>query len=472
MTYQLLFERTPLPLLVCERKSGRLLHANHAAAACYSHSIDQLVKLSLYDLHAPEDRPHLQEHMSQPAGTDQPQRVWRHRGRAGNTIHVEMETADLDLQGIQARIVLLRDVTQQHSNEDRLRQEHERLNAIVSASNDAIISTDGAGTIQTFNPGAERVFGYSAESMLGCNVDLLLPARFRSAHSLARMAFAESATAPRMMGLRVVKGLRSDDSEIDLEGSIAKVLIDNESVLITSLRDITELLAADAERQTARTQLSQLTHRLMSQEKDLVKRIAKLLHDQLGQTVAAIRLIYETMTALGPAKVSPQLKRLDMQMQSLIEQAIQQMRMVLVDLHPPMLDEHGLAAALDNEIRSRALRQNAMQLVFEHAPGVAALRWESAFEHAVFMIAREALENAIRHSQATQVVMSLEGSTSSLLLEVRDNGCGMLLGHEPAVGHLGMAGIMERAKSIGASVETGPAHGSGTRIRVHWKASP
>ncbi len=470
LTYRLLFERNPLPMLVYAQNSGRVLYANQAAAKCYGHSVEQLVELHLSDLNHPEEWPEMRESMKPTTANSVPHRVWRHRDIDGNTIFVEIDTEDLDLENQQARIVLVRDVTQHHDDVKRLRQEHERLNAIVNASNEAIISTDLDGRIQTFNPGAERVFGYSAKAMQGCNVDLLLPERYRIAHARHRAAFSESGGAPRMMGLRLIKGLHADGHELEMEGSIAQVKVGTGVVLITILHDMTALLAADAERQNARTQLSQLTHRLMSQEKELVKRIARLLHDQLGQTIAAMRLIIDTMMTLRPKKVPMKLQQLDLQMQALIEQAILQMRVVLVDLHPPMFDEHGLAAALDNEMRSRALNQSSIQLVFHVAPEVSAMRWESACEYAVFMIAREALENAIRHSNATLVTMTLSGSATELELTVRDNGRGINKDSHSKQGHLGMTGIVERAKSIEATVEIGPAPERGTCIRVHWKA--
>jgi PAS domain S-box-containing protein len=470
LPHRLLFERNPLPMLVYDRHTGRLLYANQAAARCYGHSVAQLVELHLCDIFHPQDWADAQQGMQRSQAGQLPGRAWRHQHRDGNVIHVELDTEDIELNGMRARIVLVRDVTQERNAEVRLQQEHERLNAIVNASNEAIISTDAQGLVQTFNPGAERVFGISAQAMQGRCIDLLLPERFRQAHARQRTAYACTGTGPRVMGLRIAKGLCADGREIDVEGSIAQVQIGTQTVLIATLRDMTALVAANAERQAARTQLSQLTHRLMSQEKDLVKRIARLLHDQLGQTMAAIRLIYESMNTLRPPSGSLKLQRLDRQMQSLIEQAIQQMRVVLVDLHPPMLDAHGLAAALDNEIRTRALRESSMHLVFEVAPHTAALRWESACEYAVFMIAREALENAIRHSGATRVLMSLQGSSRDLLLEVCDNGRGMLPGSESTVGHLGMAGIIERAKSIEARLEIGPAPDGGTCIRVHWEA--
>jgi signal transduction histidine kinase len=136
-----------------------------------------------------------------------------------------------------------------------------------------------------------------------------------------------------------------------------------------------------------------------------------------------------------------------------------------------MLEQHGLAAALDNEMRSRALRGSSMKLVFKVTPEASCLRWESSCEYAIFMIAREALENAIRHSHAEQVVMSLSGSADELDLVVNDNGRGMAVVSVAKVGHLGMAGIVERGKSIGAKVQISPAPGGGTRVHVLWKSA-
>jgi signal transduction histidine kinase len=118
------------------------------------------------------------------------------------------------------------------------------------------------------------------------------------------------------------------------------------------------------------------------------------------------------------------------------------------------------------------LNQGSIQLVFHVAPEVATLRWESACEYAAFMIAREALENAIRHSNATVITMTLSGNATELELAVIDNGRGIAKDSYANEGHLGMTGIMERAKSIDATVEIGPAPDRGTCIRVHWKARP
>jgi len=274
------------------------------------------------------------------------------------------------------------------------------------------------------------------------------------------------------MGLRLVKGLRADGQEMDLEGTITQVSIGDTPLLITTLRDVTANMRAEVERQESRSQLSELVNKLMTQEKELVKRIAQAMHDQLGQTVAAMRMVHETIAVLQKDHVSPQIARLDQQLSALIQQANRQVRQVLIELHPPLLDEHGLAAALDNELRNRALTHMGMHIALEVEPHVAAIRWPSAVEYTAFMIAREAVENVLRHANATSVVVQLLGGPLSLELAVRDNGVGLAPGGKSRVGHLGIAGMVERARSVGASVEVGPGDEGGTRVSLRWKPAP
>lgn len=369
--------------------------------------------------------------------------------------------------------VCFRDVTQRRGVWQRLLEEREILSAIVNSTHEAVISVDSSGCIQSFNPSAERIFGISESDALGSNVDQLLPERFRITHAQHRADFLRAKpNSPRMMGLRMVKGLRSDGKELELEGSISKASIDERAVLIVSLRDMTQQLAIETEREHTRDQLSRLTHRLMSQEKDLVKRIAQVLHDQLGQTMAAIRLVHEAIGTLRKGSASPELKQMESRLTALIEQAISQVRVVLVELQPPMLDEHGLVVALDNELRRRARSTTGMHFVLEAPPEMAKLRWSPTVEYAAFMISREAVENAVRHAQATRLVLTVSGDASGLTLDIQDNGRGITARSNVAPGHLGWTNIVERANSIGATVRMEPGAQGGTCVHFHWQGNP
>ena len=369
-------------------------------------------------------------------------------------------------------MVYFRDITERHRAAQRLSEEHDMLMAIVKSTADAIVSTDAQGRIQMFSPAAERIFRRSQESMLGHNMDVLLPQRFRGAHQQHLVNFALGDDTHRMMGLGLVKGLRSDGQELDLEVNISQVSIQNQKVLVANLRDVTQRVRADAVVEQSRAQLSDLTHKLMMQEKTLVKGLAQALHDQLGQTMAAIRMAHETILTLQADQVEPVVGKLQAQLGALISLAIRQVRQVLTDLRPPLLDEHGLAAALDNELRNRSLKVPQLDISVCVQPQVAQLRWPAEVEYAAFMVAREAMENALRHASATAVALRLSGSALSLLLEVNDNGVGMPADATVQSGHLGILGMQERAHAIGAGVTVDSGATGGTRICFTWQSTP
>lgn len=470
LCYRMLFERNPMPMCVCEAGTLRVLAANQAAASHYGYSTSEFVGLTLLDLHDPRDHLPLQDQLRLPADEQGPRhQLWRHRHRSGAAMEVETVMQHIEVDGLRAHIVLMRDVTDQRLTARRLAEEHDTLAAVVNSTHDAVISVNVAGLVQTFNPGAELIFGRTASSMLGQSMEILMPERFRAAHRQHLAGFDRSEESTRMMGLGLVRGLRADGQELDLEGTIAKFTIQQQTRLLVNLRDVTERVRSDAEFEHSRTQLSDLTQRLMSQEKTLVKRLAQALHDQVGQTMAAIRMAHETMVAVQAGHVTPEVDRLQSQLSMLIGQAIRQVRQVLIDLRPPLLEEHGLASALDNELRNRSLVMPKVDFAINVTPEVTAMRWPSDVEYAAFMVAREAIENALRHSGSTSVSLSLSGGPLSLELEVLDEGAGIADGAVHRGGHLGILGMHERANAVGATVtiDSDPHHG--TRVQFSWQ---
>lgn len=368
--------------------------------------------------------------------------------------------------------VYFRDLTESRVPEQRLQEEREILFAVVNSTTDAIIATDVEGRIQMFNKGAEHIFRRTFSQVQGKMLEMLLPERFRSMHPQHRLRFVETRGPTRAMGLGLVKGLRADGEEIDLEGTISQVRVHRKQLLITNLKNVSERLRASAEVEQSRAQLLELTQRLMVQEKTLVKRLAQVLHDQLGQTVAAIRMAHETIGTLLGSNTPAPVERLQAQMGTLINQAVRQVRQVLIDLRPPLLEEQGLAAALDNELRNRAVTHPQLDISIHVAPEVAVLRWPPEVEYAAFMVAREALENALRHSGASAVWINLGETSSSLKLEVADNGAGIQSGAAQRSGHIGLFDMRERAHAVAASVTVGPNSPSGTRVRFSWRPAP
>lgn len=235
--------------------------------------------------------------------------------------------------------------------------------------------------------------------------------------------------------------------------------------LLLVVQDVSEEVRSTEERQRYQEDLRLLAHQLLTQEKLTTARLAQALHDQLGQTLAALNLCVEAaLRPLGdqsedhPSRLARQLGA----------QAVKEVRQVLIGLRPPLLDEHGLVAALDNEVSLQSQRHPGIDILAEQTcpPGT---RWPADVEYAAFMVAREALANALQHASASVVRVTLTASPAGLELEVEDDGEGM---SEAAAlglpGHYGLIGMRERASAVGARFEMRTASRCGVVVRFIW----
>lgn len=364
--------------------------------------------------------------------------------------------------------VILRDVTDEHAARTALATGAARLSAVIGNASDAIISVNARGRITLFNPSAERIFGYPATQMLGAPLDALLPPSARSPHHEALDAFAHSGITQRAMGPGRVRGIHADGRLLTLEASISQAVTNGETELTAILRDVTERVAQQALLERTRDELGQLNRRLLEQEKQTSRKLAQSLHDELGQTLAALRLHWE---AYGNA-AEAQKARMNERITQLVVLSNRQVRSVLSDLRPPLLDELGLAAALDNEIRQHAPAEGEAVAALAASQEAQLQRWPADVEYAVFMVAREGLLNALRHASAQHITIGLDGDGQHLALTVQDDGVGMAPGARTSrPGHLGLVGMRERAHAIGAQLHIDGAPGHGTIVRLTWDAA-
>ena len=291
-----------------------------------------------------------------------------------------------DAGGFAGAVITCNDITERHRAEQALADSRARLSAIVDGASDAIVSIDAAGRITLFNPAAERIFGVPAARMIGQPVRQLVPEPAQHAHDAQLAAFLRCAVARRPMGAGPVQARHADGRAVELEASISKAVVHGQPVLTAILRDVTQRVAHERAIEATRSELMQLTQRLLAQEKQTTRRLAQALHDELGQTLSALRLHWEAL----PAPVGPPASLQHGRLRTLIEAANRQIRNVLGDLRPPLLDDRGLAAALDNELRRQRPVDERPALRLEVAARLADHRWPADVEYAAFMIADRA----------------------------------------------------------------------------------
>lgn len=196
-------------------------------------------------------------------------------------------------------------------------------------------------------------------------------------------------------------------------------------------------------------------------QEDERRRLARELHDGIGQTLAALKNQLEwTATSSGASGVEPQIR----DAAELASQALEDTRELSRLLRPPVLDDLGLTAALRWLGRTVSKRFDFEVTIesdeFDQRPA-------AEIETVLFRIAQEALTNAAKHAQATSVLVSLRKIADELVLSITDNGGGFDI-NEVAKAHdgtgVGLRGMKDRVELFEGSLEIHSESGSGTQI--------
>lgn len=195
--------------------------------------------------------------------------------------------------------------------------------------------------------------------------------------------------------------------------------------------------------------------------------IARELHDSAGQALTAIRInlqLIGQMTAPEPGGAETKVGRLAARTQTIVDATLEEIRRAIGMLGPAILDDVGLAAAIErlcDDFGERA--EVTITCRVDVPPG----GLSPALESVCYRVAQEALTNAARHAHASDVQVDLRVEDASILLDVRDNGRGFVPGTRPeGPGGRGLVGMRERVELLGGSLRIDTAPGEGTVVRV------
>src|SRR6202451_4512798 len=237
--------------------------------------------------------------------------------------------------------------------------------------------------------------------------------------------------------------------------------IHDSKLLERSIRDDAAELEKMVDRRT--DELRRLSIRLMTMQDQERRRLARDLHDGLGQELAVAKMILDRMLLQKPAQFPEEAW---VQASNLVDRAIQQVRTMSHLLHPPLLDEVGLLSALSWYVEGLTKRsgiETSLDVEPRNFP-----RLGAEVETAVFRIVQEALTNVFRHAEAESVWITLTQKEGIIVVAVRDNGKG--IGREieelqPDSVGVGIGGMKQRAKEFGGKLRLSNAH-PGTLVEL------
>ena len=165
--YKLLFENHPIPLIVFQRDTLKIISANGAAAKFYGYSIDELLKLTILDIRPEEEREKFLEY-HKPINLNNPKAgIWKHKKKNGTIAYVDVTASDINFNNITARIISLTDVTKTVESQEALREEEVKYQTLVESVSEGIVMADNDDVIKFVNKRYCEMLGYSKEELVG-----------------------------------------------------------------------------------------------------------------------------------------------------------------------------------------------------------------------------------------------------------------------------------------------------------------
>jgi PAS domain S-box-containing protein len=338
--------------------------------------------------------------------------------------------------------------------EAALRESEERYRELFENARDAIYVHDLEGNYLSVNHAAETLSGYTRDEIVGHNfLEFVAPEHIYRVRKIFCVKLAEQGATTYEVDL-----IAKDGRRVPVEVSSRAIYENGVLVGVQGMaRDITE-------RKVAQDTLQMFSRQLIEAQEDERRRIARELHDQIGQVLTAIKMnLHAVQQDCNTTEAGSHIK----DNIEAVDQALRLVRDLSIDLRPPLLDDLGLVTALRWYVDRYAKRTGLNVKVIIELPDENE-RFSRELETACFRIVQEALTNIVRHAQASQIVVQLAKDEASLFLSVKDDGVGFniksLRKRAPRVATLGLISMQERAHAAGGAIEINSAPSQGTEV--------
>lgn len=310
----------------------------------------------------------------------------------------------------------------------------------------------------TWSDESYRIFGYSPHSVLP-SYDLFVESLHPDDRRRVIDALHEtlSLNAPFDLVCRILRP-SGEARHIRCRGEVTLDTTGTPLRVAGTVEDITDRHLADAKLRTAYERLQKVTRQAATAEENERRRIAREIHDELGQLLTAMRF---QLTSL---KKSLRAHGHDIRLSDLLnlnDSMLNQVRHVSTSLRPAILDELGLIPAVQTYAQQFEIRTGiACDVAVD--PALVEVPFDDATASAVFRIVQELLTNVLRHARAMAVAISLTRTQDLLTVVVYDNGTGITPDHQTRHDSFGLKGITERAALLDGTFTIAPHPSEGT----------
>ncbi len=350
--------------------------------------------------------------------------------------------------------------------EEALRKSEARFQLVTRATNDAVWEWNLLTNATWWNEGVHTLFGYPPEEV-GVSFEWWINHLHPQDRERVISSIDVTLRSDRLTWTDEYRFRRVDGTYATVIGRAYVTRDDRGKPVraVGAMMDITARKQMEEQLRDAATKLRALSRRLLEVQENERRALARELHDEVGQVLTGLRLTLEASLRLPPETAR---QRVEAGL-TLVKELTNQVRQLSLDLRPAMLDDLGLAPALE-WLCERYTTQTQVKIMFEQRGTIRRLL--PAVETAAYRIVQEALTNIARHARVSKAVVRLEADQAQLAIEIQDQGQGF----EPDIilttrASSGLTGMRERAILLGGHLTVESALNTGTRVRATFPLS-
>ncbi|MDI6765653.1 MAG: PAS domain S-box protein [Bacteroidota bacterium] len=462
--FSIVFKTSPFAITLTTMDEGRFIDANDSFLHLTGYRRDEVINSTIADLRIwvnPDERTQMLQNVHEQGHLHNFE--INYRNKSGEHRIALTSVTVLDIGGAKCLLAFFHDITDRKRAEEALRESESKFRTVADTSVAAIFIYQGDKFIY-MNPASEIMTGYNQSELLSIHFWDIVHPEFREIVKERGFARQRGDAVPTRYELKII---RKNGEERWLDFGAGAIQYEGKPAALGIAFDITERKQAEEQLRSSNKQMRQLMARMQAIREEESTRIAREIHDELGQTLTGIKMdlsfLEENLSEKIGLSNAPNVTTKINSISNLADSAIQTIRKITTELRPAILDSMGLVAAIEWQAEEFEKRTGIRCSYSSQVENVELDRDRST---AVFRILQESLTNITRHAKATKVGITLKRKIENLVMEIEDNGRGIVINELNKMNTFGILGMKERTAFLDGKFEITGAPSQGTTIRV------